>query len=520
MLKKIFFALFFYTFFSCSNVVFAETNKKIIYIPLDNRPVSLDYVVQTINFAGENLIIPPETLLANNNHLGNPDELMHWLIKNCTRADYAVISTDSLIYGGLVASRTHNEPLNVLLKRAQALNIIRQTNPNLKIYAFSTLMRTPRKSNKFIEPPYYEYYGPDIFRLTALLDKETTLGLTALEIAEKNNLLLIIPEEFLSDWFSRRKKNLTIHNYLLDLYTNKAFHFYTIGKDDNAPYSQTHFEAKQLLKTLPQNIPANFKIIAGVDQLGLMLITRAINQNKKFSPAVFVQYTDGAGATTLPAYSDQHLYSSVEDQINLVNAQQTFALEEADIVLVINTPFDGVTLDASNLKNTLVASLPTLKLVDKTKYFMTLQKKVAIADVAFANGADNSFIFELNRAQLCQNLNAYSGWNTADNSIGYALAQGILANHMSSEQKNLLLKIRLVDDWLYQANVRPKIVNRFFKNTPHEQYNLGSETTKINSVISDDLIYKTKDYSIFQNFKFKTALPWQRLFEINVQPLA
>lgn len=520
MLKKIFFALFFYLFFSCTNIVFADANKKIIYIPLDNRPVSLDYVVQTINFAGENLIIPPESLLSNNNNPGNPDALMHWLIQNCTRADYAVISTDSLIYGGLVASRTHLEPLSVLLKRAQALNIITKTNPNLKIYAFSTLMRTPRSSNKFIEPPYYEYYGPDIFRLTALLDKESTQELTVLEQAEKSNLLALIPEEHLADWFSRRKKNLAVHNYLLDLYTNKVFHYYTIGKDDNAPFSQTHFEARQLLKTLPANIPPNFKIIAGVDQLGLMLLTRAINQHKKFTPAIFLHYTEGAGATTLPAYSDQRLYSSIEDQISLVNGLQTYAVADADLTLIVNTPYDGITLDASNLNNTLVASAATLKLVEKTKYYLSLNKKIALADVAFANGADNSLLFELNKAHLCPYLNAYSGWNTADNSIGYALAQGLLANNMSSEQKLILLRTRLTDDWLYQANIRPKIVSRFFKKTPYEQYNLGAETDKINSLIWEELYYKTNDYSIFKGFRFKTTLPWQRLFEINIQPIS
>lgn len=507
-------------FFSLTNVVFAQANKKIIYIPLDNRPVSLDYVVQTINFAGENLIVPPESLLASNRQIGDSEGLMNWLIQNCTRADYAVIATDSLIYGGLVASRTHQEPLNVLLKRAQALNIIKQTNPNLKIYAFSTLMRTPRNSNKFIEPPYYEYYGPSIFRLTELLDKEISIGLEPLELSEKNNLLALIPEQHLADWFSRRKKNLVIHNYLIDLYANNAFHYYTIGKDDNAPYSQTHFEAKQLLKTLPQNIPANFKIVPGVDQIALMLITRAMNQNKKLTPLVFVQYTEGAGATTLPAYSDQHLFSSVEDQINLVNGRQTYALSEADLVLAINTPYDGVTLDASNMQNTLIASPATLKLIEKTKYFLEINKKVALADVAFANGADNSLLFELNRAHLCPRLNSYSGWNTADNSIGYALAQGLLANNMSMDQKNSLLKIRLIDDWLYQANIRPKIIKRFFKINPSEQYNLGLETDKINSVISEELLYKSKDYSFFQKFNFKTILPWQRLFEINVLPIA
>ena len=58
-----------------------------------------------------------------------------------------------------------------------------------------------------------------------------------------------------------------------------------------------------------------------------------------------------------------------------------------------------------------------------------------------------------NRGNL-EKLTAYNGWNTADNTIGFAIAQGILAPQISAEDNALLMRLRLVDDWFYQSNAR------------------------------------------------------------------
>lgn len=59
------------------------------------------------------------------------------------RADAAVISTDSLIYGGLVDSRKHNESLTVLMGRENKIKSLHSQYPKTPIYAFGTIMRTP-----------------------------------------------------------------------------------------------------------------------------------------------------------------------------------------------------------------------------------------------------------------------------------------------------------------------------------------------------------------------------------------
>lgn len=86
----------------------AAASPKIIYIPLDNRPVNLEYTVDTAKAAGYPLTVPPEKYLSNHKSVGDNEGLWEWLETEAPHAEAAVIATDSLNYGGLVASRKHH----------------------------------------------------------------------------------------------------------------------------------------------------------------------------------------------------------------------------------------------------------------------------------------------------------------------------------------------------------------------------------------------------------------------------
>ena len=94
---------------------------------------------------------------------------------------------------------------------------------------------------------------------------------------------------------------------------------------------------------------------------------------------------------------------------------------------------------------------------EKLDYFMQQNKPVAVADIAYGNGADNALVKELFNEGKAYRVAAYGGWNTAGNTIGFALAQGLLAPRMTEAGKDNLLNIRYLDDWAYQANVRMKV---------------------------------------------------------------
>ena len=101
--------------------------------------------------------------------------------------DGAVISTDALIYGGLVASRTHNIPLDALQARVTRLKNLKM-DTNIRFYGFSTLMRTPRESYGNVEPAYYSDVGPAIFKYSQLADKSDVHAASLLEDFESGTL--------------------------------------------------------------------------------------------------------------------------------------------------------------------------------------------------------------------------------------------------------------------------------------------------------------------------------------------
>lgn len=209
----------------------AEASPKILYVPLDNRPVCLEYTVDTAKAAGYPLTTPPEKDLSDHRGSGDNEALWNWLEKEAPHAEAAVLATDSLNYGGLVASRKHHHLEKYLKEKVQRLEKLKKDNPGLKIYAFSTIMRTPQQSIGKVEPGYYQEYGPKIFRYSQLQDKEDQDGsLSYPEIQERQTLLAQIPDSVMKDWRTRRLMNFQTNKRLIRLCQNGTFHYFALAR--------------------------------------------------------------------------------------------------------------------------------------------------------------------------------------------------------------------------------------------------------------------------------------------------
>ena len=495
----------------------SAAEKPILYIPLDDRPVCLNYVVETMEAAGFSVLTPPADLLASRGRDGDPAKLWKWLYQNAGNADAAVLATDSLVYGGLVPSRRHNLASGILSSRVEEFRKLKTDFPNLRIYAFSTLMRTPMQSFGGMEPDYYEAYGNSIFRLTALLDKEETEGLTGSEKLEILNVKQLIPLAITQDWFARREKNMDVNTALVTLARDQIFHYLVIGKDDNAPLSQTHREAQRLKQQTSDIDLARFQLIPGVDQLGLVLLARSVHEKSWERPYIAVQYADGTGASTLPLYSDQKIGESIDAQIFALGGTPSYTSENAKLLLAVNTPANGATQEANSVENLPFPSQASKRLADAIADW-TKQKHipVAVADVAFANGADNGFMSVLSKNGALPNLAAYAGWNTADNKIGYALAQGILSNRMPQEKRADLLRERLLDDWAYQANIRKLLLTNYIQPGKLNPYRLGMSARKLQLIVTDEMEAFQRANPALGLAAYDYTFPWNRLFEIEV----
>ena len=134
--------------------------------------------------------------------------------------------------------------------------------------------------------------------------------------------------------------------------------------------------------------------------------------------------------------------------------------------------------------------------------FVVPTKPYAVADVRYANGADNAFVEEL-LPKIDTQMCGYAGWNTSANTLGSLLA-GVKvkfkAKKYNDEAFKKLQMIRFLDDWAYQANVRGQI----------------ADTCDISELMKpyEERLSKIMEYKIPNKIIY--PFPWKRKFEVEV----
>ena len=491
---------------------------RILFVPHDNRPISDEQTADTIRKLGWDIDVPPDELLGSRGTLGKPEKVWDWLEERAKTADIAVLSSDTLLYGSLVGSRKHQYSNSEIHERVERFRQFKRLYPKLKLYVWGSIMRTPRSAEASggEEPSYYASFGNDIFRYTALVDKQETEGLTRREKKEMEFLQKLIPKKALDDWLSRRKKNFAASRDMIGLARDGKFDYFALGRDDNAPYSQTHMESRQLLAA-GKDLPASkFQSLAGIDEFGLLMLTRAVNDWTKSVPFVFVKYNWGRGGDTIPAYSDEKISESIKGHVVAAGGMIVNSPKNADFTLLVNTNPSGRTFEANDRKNTSKPHEGTKYFVDMVEESIASGKPTCIADIAYANGSDNALMEMLKTRGLLYQLRAYGGWNTATNSTGFVLAQGMLAEKMTPEAMDALLTTRYLDDWAYQANIRGIVARQLgwfraagaYSSLDAKRPAAEMRTTQFLRRFAEENLPPMEDLQYIE-----VHFPWNRMFE-------
>lgn len=489
-----------------------------VYVPMDTRPVCKDYTVATMKAAGWDVLVPPEELLSSADRDGQPDKLLEWLEQNTPKAVAVVASADALIYGGLVDSRTHHIEPSVLQSRVERLLSLKKKVHSPDIYVFVTIMRSPKASAAPVEPVYYQEWGGKLFRHGALRDKVELQGLSRKENKELQELNRTIPRNVIADYYDRRRTNIRTSELLLHGIESDSFNYLLVGRDDTNPLSQAHKEARYMSSLVSNFSNSKIRFFSGADQLGLVLLTQAANRLTFTTPLVYTEFGNGKGGETVPTYEDDTVAESARQHIFAAGAFPSKNAATADYVLLVNTPYNGKTLEASDAKNNGLADKNTKAFADKVQSYIERGKKVIVSDSAYGNGADNALVKELFRRGLAYQVAAYGGWNTSGNTLGFALSQGMESPFYEGNAAKDLLTVRYLDDWAYQANARMDVYQHVI--WPKQMPNSGftPEQKRIAEAAIKESITKVAEPvmgSVAKEYDFK--LPWSRMFE--VQPV-
>lgn len=454
--------------------------KKIALIPIDNRPVCYTLPEEIAKIDEDlRLLLPERKLLGDLKTTANIEGITEWL-NGLESVDAIVVSLDTIAYGGLIPSRRSSDSLETIKTKLEAFKNILKTK-NAKTYAFSSIMRISNNNVNEEEKEYWNKYGKKIFEYSYNLHKS-------------NSVESDIPPNILEDYLTTRSRNFEINKMYLDWLEEGIFKVLVFSKDDCAQFGLNVIEAKELEKiSKEKNLPALVK--TGADEIPLTLLARAISDNNeeiKISPLFLApEYKD-----LISNYEDISIEKSVCAQIELAGAKISNE-NDADIILIVN--------NFENNQGEIVMEVPT-KSFSGT---LTLpQKPYMIADVRFANGADNQFIDKLFKNNInYNNFYGYSAWNTSANTLGSLIYAGIVRyfakKYNETAFKNLQLT-RFLDDWAYQANVRQELKKSFSTPNPDETKTLMQP---FESRLKGKLQIEAE---------INYAFPWERFFEVEI----
>lgn len=434
---------------------------KIAFLPIDNRPVcyTLAKYIAQIDESIE-FFLPPRECLGDLTKTADIENLISWL-ENLPKVDSLILSLDTLVYGGLIPSRRSTETLGELKER---LARIKPLLRNKKVYAFSSVMRISNNNYNEEEKEYWSKFGKKIFEYSF------SGGVNKADI----------PDEILDDYLATRKRNFEVNKIYLAWQKEGLFDTLIFSKDDCAEKGFNVEEAKELEKL-------GGKTKTGADEIPLSLLARSIYKKIK----VFPEFLEPDCKNLISNYEDVSIEKSVLGQLELAGFEVS-SPDEADIVLIVN--------NFRNKQGELVMGWDTEPFDGK---LVLPNKPFAVADVRFANGADNAFVKQLLEKIDLQNFYGYAGWNTSANTLGSLLCAMKVkwqAKQYNSQAFAKLELVRFLDDWAYQANVRAQIEKPIDIRNLMQPYE-----TRLNNVLK--LAPSKLDYTY----------PWKRKFEVEVR---
>ena len=501
---------------------------RVLLIPLDSRPAAGQFAQMIGAMADVDVRLPPYATLGRFTSPGSPDRVLDWLeAQQLGHTDALVVSADMIAYGGLIESRVNSVTYELALSRLQRLVSIIRKWPNLKVYAYTAVMRLSPTSFKA-----NARYRIKLARAEELRDRYRRNRSTAL-LGTIRALDSQIPQAVYANYRAARKRDHEIQRQLLKMTAGGAFDYLVVGQDDARPYGP-HVAETQALRALTAQLSIGGRVYfcEGIDQHSNVLVSRALLKKAGWTPRVRVVYSDPLGKTKFANYESKPIEKSLEDQLLASGARPALPGESYDYSLYLNTPkprkepFDEFLRD---LKEEVDQGLP-----------------VCVADINLAgDGTSDPDLFAAlwDRERMMRVL-GFAGWNTAGNSMGtaipasnvYLLARRLRVDPLAREiaQREFLLH-RYVNDFAYHKFVRPlayALIDSERNASRDETY--GLEFIEVNEFVKKDLekyldryfndqflgqrfFVDAKQYAFSGISDIKIFLPWPRAFEVRLE---
>jgi hypothetical protein len=540
---------------------------RVIYVPLDDRPCNVVHVQLLARMVDYELVVPPIEMLGRYTTAGNADAIANWMLREASSGsvDCAILSLDMLAYGGLVGSRAADVRTQLALQRFEVLHALRQMLPNTPIYAHNAIMRLSLTATSDEAATHWQLlheYSETQGRVEALGQDHDRQRLAELET--------LIPLSILGKYQACRERNHVINRRAVEETAQGNLDYLILAQEDAAPYGP-HVQEQQQLAALAEqhDLSDRITIHPGADELGQTLFARFVHKHMEKTPSTYVLYSQPAHADNVAEFEDRPFSETLKGQLQTVGVTVAEDPAEADFILAINPPAPGARGDYQQEAAQEARNKQARVFFDRLLETAG-ERRMAICDVAFANGAEDCFTQALldNQVPLRQML-SFSAWNTAANSVGSSLAHAslrlialqdkgafdlasllvdlspmrylqLLDTLIDSETAHIsLLFSHLADDWLYQTQIRPQVTDHVVNLLRASIFDLADSSQRVQNMVSDMLTRSIADLwtthflgkesvrigpddnaasvAVAELEETRITLPWGRLFEVDLR---
>jgi hypothetical protein len=505
----------------------------VILIPLDSRPPCTQFVEQLAHIAGIKLLQPEPELLDDYKNLANKQALRIWLSQESKKADAAIISTDMLIHGGLLASRHSTGTTEDYKDVLELLTTIHKENIHLKMYVFNIIPRLLIADNSGNAT-----HQKNMLTYSVVKEQVYTFENTE-DMKKMNKLEKEIPNNIVTHYIDMYEQNNILNSKLMNMVEQGILAGLVIGQDDGQPFGIANMNKQQLQYQLAQNSSLADKVFItrGTDEVALTLLGHIAMQYSNYKPRVFVEYSNTDVPRMTMPFMPHTVATNVQEKLRIAGTIEVNNADEADVILYVH-------VGNKNNKDTFTSSAQHLKKLIDQEY------KVALVDLTENFQISETLLPTLLRQNVpIAKLIAYAGWNTTSNSIGTAVTQSCIFVKQLTKQTNMpetmtiykdnleFLIARFLDDLYYQKEINP-YMNKQLQRLHIDPYNLGSYYYQTNFLIQKRMISKAKyllreglyncpitikniqgrHKIIITDLDVQTYLPWKRTFEIWIKP--
>jgi len=498
---------------------------RIVFIPVDERVCTRDYLIKTAKSFSIPIQTPPSGLLGQKKIPADTQALSKWLDHTVKKDDSLILSLDTLLYGGLTASRIDLLKEDTLLERLE--QVMSVASRAKKRYITTTIMRIPKYDSDDEEPVYWEYYGKRLHDMTKIMTqllKGKTQGLLHFEenlykpLLKENRLreyVETIPTWIIDDYFHRRIRNARVIQKAFDYVKEGSVDFFNLTLDDNGKDSLNVFESSIHANYARHlGIENHYSIHPGADEATLTLLSRAVCNEHNQKPTIEIRYRHEDKRDFIPPYEGDPLDLTVKNHIKAAGGEAS----DSDVVLYVNNMENEDWIQSQDQPDE-----PSNHA--QIEDLLRMKRICGIADIRYPNGSDKDLV-----KWLCSNKRDwtkinYAGWNTPSNTLGtnccltifQELAdRGVL--EINQVEWSKFQQEMLIEHYGYQAIVRQKLREKSKEKgctiktlLPAEPWAETFSKTELH------IHQKMIEQAFEERFEMDVFFPWHRSFEIGIK---